>query len=106
LLRSEADSLLRTYVRRNGYYRVEPLLRGALAAAGEADGADWIANLSQVAPDPVGFLSEIVGAEWFPPERRQPLLRALLDAAQRRVNETHGTARSYAEQTLREWQMR
>jgi Tfp pilus assembly protein PilF len=106
LLRSEADRLLRTYVRRNGYYRVEPLLRGALAAAGESDGADWIADLSQVAPDPVGFLSQIANAEWLPTEQRQPLLRALLDAAQRRVNETHGTARSYAEQTLHEWQVR
>lgn len=105
-LREDADALLRTYVRRNGYYRIEPLLRGALAAAGDSDGAEWIADLSRVAPDQLGFLSEIVDSHWFPAKKREALFRSLLDAARRRVQEGHGNARSHAEQTLREWQIR
>src|SRR5690349_6670242 len=41
-VRAQADQLLHDYIRTNGVYQVEPLLQGAMAAAGSPEaGASW-----------------------------------------------------------------
>ena len=106
-LRDEADQLLRTYVRRNGSYRVQPLLQGVLAASSTSSaGVEWIADLAGVAGDPVGFLGELLKADWLPADHREPVFLRILKTLEERTAQTHGTARSYAAQTLRNWQLR
>ncbi len=81
-VRADAERVLRTYVRRNGDFRVEPLLESVLAAAADpAAGVAWIVDLSKAAPEPAMFLESIVNAEWIPEVQRPTLYRALLDAA-------------------------
>jgi tetratricopeptide (TPR) repeat protein len=107
VVREEIDQLLRTYVRRNGSYRVQPLLEGALtASANPTAGVEWIVDLSGAASDPVGFLTEILNASWLPREEHEPVLKRILAGVEKRVARAHGTARSYAEQTRRRWQLR
>ncbi len=106
-VREEADRLLRTYVRRNGTYRVEPLLEAAFAAAQDpAAGARWIADLAEAANDTAGFLEQVVKANWLPEAQQEVIYRNLLVAARKRVEESYGPAQRYAESTLHDWQIR
>ena len=106
-LRDGADRVVRTYVRRNGSYRAAPILRGALAAAGDpAQGADWLVDLSRAAQDPRAFLSELVGAWWFPDGRKEPVYRKILALAQDQATKTFGAEHSTALETLHDWQLR
>jgi predicted negative regulator of RcsB-dependent stress response len=106
-LRDDADRILRAYVRRNGYYRAAPILRSALAAAGDpAQGADWLVDLSRAAQSPLAFLSELVSARWFPKDRKDPVYQKILALAQDRVTKTFGAEHSSALETLHHWQLR
>ena len=106
-LRDDADRVVRTYVRRNGSYRAAPILRGALAAAGDpAQGADWLVDLSRAAPSPIAFLSELVSAPWFPAGHKAPLYQKILALAQDQVTKTFGAEHSTALETLHDWQLR
>ncbi len=81
-VRQEADSVLRTYIRRNGSYRVEPLLRAAYeAAADPAAGVAWLIDLIRAAPQPLWLYAGIVDAKWLPDAEREPLYRRILDTA-------------------------
>ena len=95
-LRADADRVLRTYVRRNGPFRIEPMLDGILAAAGPEEGVRWITDLSRVASDQVSFLGEIVRQEELPALARQRIFERLLDAARSKVARSRGDARSQA----------
>jgi cellulose synthase operon protein C len=101
-VRPEADRVLRTYVRRNGSYQVEPLLRAALHATGDpAAGVAWMADLGKVAGDPAEFLANITRASWIPDDQRPPLYLALIQAAKLKLENTFGEARGGAETELR-----
>jgi tetratricopeptide (TPR) repeat protein len=106
-LREDAERVVRTYVRRNGSYRAAPILRGALAAAGDpAQGADWLVDLSRAAPSPIAFLSELVSASWFPAGHKAPVYQKILALAQDQVTKTFGAEHSTALETLHHWQLR
>ena len=106
-LREDAERVVRTYVRRNGSYRAAPILRGALAAAGDpAQGADWLVDLSRAAPSPIAFLSELVSASWFPAGHKAPVYQKILALAQDQVTKTFGAEHSTALGTLHHWQLR
>ncbi len=105
-VRSQADSALRIYIRRNGYYRLTPLLEGAIAAtAGTADGVAWIVDLSRAAPDPLGVLSAALDSKLFDNVQQEVLYKRILDDASARASEP-GPEHDFAQQTLREWQLR
>ena len=105
-LREDAERVVRTYVRRNGSYRAEPVLRGALAAAGDpAQGANWLLDLSRSAQSPVDFLSEIVRAQWFPEGQKERVYQKILALAQDHADKTFGAEHSTALETLHEWQL-
>jgi thioredoxin-like negative regulator of GroEL len=106
-LRDEADRVVRAYVRRNGSYRVDPILRGALAAAGDpSQGADWLVDLSSAAQSTLDFLSELVAARWFPEGQKEPVYRRILALAQDQAAKTFGAEHSTALETLHQWQLR
>lgn len=101
-VRSEADRVLRTYVRRNASYQVDPLLRAALRATGDpAAGVAWIVDLSKDTPDPTQFLAAIVQQSWIPEDQRPVLYAALIQSATRKLDSTYGEARGWAETELR-----
>ena len=105
-VRPQADSALRIYIRRNGYYRLTPLLEGALAAtAGTADGVAWIVDLSRAAPDPLGVLSTALDAKLFDNVQQEVLYKRILDDASARASQP-GPEHDFAQQTLRDWQLR
>jgi predicted Zn-dependent protease len=105
-LRDDAERVVRTYVRRNGSYRAEPVLRGALAAAGDpAEGANWLLDLSRSAQSPVDFLSEVVRAQWFPEGQKEPVYQKILALAQDHADKTFGAEHSTALETLHDWQL-
>jgi hypothetical protein len=106
-VRPAADHLLRVYIHRNGAYRVEPLLEGAMKATGDpATGVAWTLDLSQPAPNPLEFLGGITDAQWIPEANRRPVYEKILNLAQDQVTESFGAARTAAEASLREWQLR
>ncbi|MGD0126493.1 MAG: hypothetical protein ABSF46_14110 [Terriglobia bacterium] len=106
-LRDDAERVVRTYVRRNGSYRAGPVLRGALAAAGgPVEGANWLLDLSRSAQSPIVFLSELVGAKWFPDGQKEPVYQKILALAQDHADKTFGAEHSTALETLHDWQLR
>ena len=106
-VRDDADKVLRTYVHRNGNYRVDALLEGAMAAqSGPAAGVAWIVDLAGAAPNRLSFLSGIVDVRWIPTAQREPMLRRVLQLAQDDAAQAHGAAQGVALETLRTWQTR
>lgn len=105
-LRDLADRILRTYVRRNGDFRAEELMQGALVATGNpAAGVQWIIDLSKAAPEPSLFLAGMVSQEWVPEAQRPVLYRALIESAKLRVARSQGEAQSAADTDLHKWQI-
>ena len=106
-LKPTANNLLRVYIHRNGAYQVEPLLQGAMKASGSpAAGVIWILDLSQSAPNPLEFLGGIVDAEWIPAAQRRPIFERILTLSQERASKSFGVARTAAEASLHQWQLR
>ncbi len=106
-VRDEADRLLRTYIRRNGAFHVEPLLEGAMAAAVDpVAGVSWIADLSRAAQNPAQFLGSIVNAAWLPETGRDALYRRLIDEAEMQAGTVFGEARTEARATADTWRIR
>ena len=106
-LKNDADRLLRTYVRRNGAYRVQPLLRGAFAAPGDAaSGLAWILDLSRAAADPLRFLDALLEEPWLPASGRAALFRHLRDHAGERAAQAVGDLRAVALNDARNWRER
>ncbi len=105
-LRTQADRLLKTWLRRNGTYQFEPLLEGILAATGDAaSGVAWLVELSRSAGDPMNVLSWAAHNESLPAAQRDVLFEQLIDAAQAKVASSFGQERENAEQNLRSWQL-
>ncbi len=101
-LAAEAGRLLETWIRRNGNYGAEPLLRGALAAAGP----EWVADLSRAAADPVVFLGALIDSTWFPKEHRDLLFRRLIETAEAKAAQSFGEQRAQELSTVRFWRLR
>ncbi len=106
-VRNEADRLLRTYVHRNGSYRVEPLLSGAFAAAPDpGDGVSWILDLARSAPNSLEFLAAIADAQWLPEPQRGSVLRRIVEIARDQAVLAKGEMRTYAQETVMSWTVR
>ena len=106
-VRPAADHLLRVYIHRNGAYQVEPLLEGVTKATGDPSaGVAWILDLSQSAPNPLEFLGGIADAQWIPKAQRRAVYEKVLNLAQDQVGKSFGAARTAAEASLHQWQLR
>lgn len=105
-VRQEADGVLRTYIRRNGSYRVEQLLRAAYeAAADPAAGVAWLIDLIRAAPQPLSLYVSIVNAKWLPDAEREPIYRRILDTAAAEAAQATGDYQ-YRQDELRQWRIR
>lgn len=100
-VRQEADDVLRTYIRRNGSYRVEPLLRAAYGAGG----IDWVVDLIGTAAQPLPLYASIVDAKWLPEPGREVVYRRILDAAAAEAAQATGDYQ-YRQYELRQWRVR
>jgi cellulose synthase operon protein C len=102
-VRTQADQLLHDYIRMNGAYQVEPLLRGAMAAAASPEaGVSWILDLSRAARTPAdsaNFLSTIVSSA-IPEEQKEPVLRRIVEVADAQMLQSAGEARTFAQSEL------
>ncbi len=101
-LMQDADRLLRTYVRRNGAYRADDLMAGAMAAGG----MDWVLDLSRAAANQAAFLSFLAHADWIPAAERGGLFRRMVDAAESKVAQTFGDERRAAQMELDQHRLR
>jgi hypothetical protein len=98
---------LRDYIRYNGTYSVDTLLRAAYKAAGNPqDGVAWLLDVAQAAPEPVSMYTMIAQANWIPPSAREPIYLRLIDQLKSTVHSSQSLAQEYAVGDLRQWQVR
>src|SRR5262249_31547751 len=104
-VRPQADRLLRDFGRRHGAGPVAPPVWGALAAARDpAAGMAWILDLARATQE-LPFLQSIAQGAWIPESGREAVLRRIVALAGEQVAQSHGDARRFAEQTLRNSQV-
>jgi Flp pilus assembly protein TadD len=100
-LHDDVEKLLRTYIRRNGAFQVEGILESALLASGDpAAGANWIAELSRAAADPVQFLDALIDRPWIPDAQKNILYRQLIANAEARAAQVFGEQQASAQHQL------
>jgi len=106
-LRSQSDAVLRDYVRQNGIYQVEELLRSAYVASGDSQaGVAFLLELASIAPEPNSVLESLVDANWIAAKARNPIYDQILLHLQDRLRNVTGISRQYAEENIRSWQAR
>lgn len=101
-LKADCDPVLRTYIRRNGNYRAEELLIGAMAAGG----VEWVLDLSRAASNQAAFFSVLANSSWIPANQKDGLFRRMVEAAESKVAQTFGEERTGAQLELDVHRMR
>ena len=105
-LRPEIDTVVRDYVRHNGTYEADTILRQAFVAAGDAQAATtWMLELASVSPEQNGFLRLLVNAKWIPASAKEPIYERFLGRMRELVQSSDGLARQYAQEDLRRRQI-
>jgi hypothetical protein len=95
------DALLRTYVKTNGTYESQGLLRVSFNSLHDpAAGVAWLLDLSALAPSHSEFLRSIKDASWIPIADREPLYKRQLELAQQATEVSQGADREFAEEQL------
>ncbi len=106
-LRSQSDAVLRDYVRQNGTYQVDELLRSAYIAIGDPQaGVAFLLELAAIAPEPNSVLESLVDVNWIPAKMRNPIYEQVLAHLQDGLRNSTGISRQYAEENIRSWQAR
>ncbi|HTD56117.1 MAG TPA: hypothetical protein VK670_12095 [Silvibacterium sp.] len=106
-VRSQIDSMLRTYIKRNGSYMAEPLLQAVYKADDNpADATTWMLELAAAGNPPDGILDSIVQAKWIPDPERPRIYARLVEIARGNVASSEGEARNQAANRLRDLQVR
>jgi len=106
-LKPGIDSLLRSYLKKNGTYRSNELLRNAYVALHDpAAATQWLLDLSTAAPDPTTVLVDVSGAQWISLAQRAPLYQRILAAKQDAFDKATGFQTDSAAQDLANWQIR
>jgi Flp pilus assembly protein TadD len=106
-LRPQSDAVLRDYVRQNGAYQVDGLLRSAYLAIGDPQsGVNLLLELARIAPDPAAVLDILVEAQWIPAKMRNPIYEQIIVRLEDRLRTTGDVSRQYAEDSIRSWQSR
>ena len=106
-MKPDVDELLRGYLRKNGNYRSNLLLRSAyLGIGGGPAGTAWLIDLASVAPNPTAVLADVADAPWIPLEQRSAIYQKVLDVKESAVTKTEGLERDGAQEDLFSWQIR
>ena len=105
-LRPDLDTLLNTYVRRNGAYEFDTIADNLVEASPDtATGLAWILDLSKSAPDPVRFLSALLDRDWVSRAQKDSLYARIVDAAQAQAAQKFGDEQLNARRELWNWQL-
>ena len=105
--KTDADTLVRAYLHRNGNYRSNALLHSVYAATGDPAAATaWLLDVSSSAPDPIVILADVVDAQWIPLEQRGPIFQRILEGKQAGLAKAEGLEKENAQSELRSWQIR
>lgn len=106
-VRSESDAVLRDYVRQNGNYQVNELLRSAYVAIGDPQqGLAFMLELASLAPEPNGILELLVAADWIPAKMKNPIYEQIIAHVQDRLRNAEAVSGQYTQDDLRTWQAR
>ena len=106
-LKPNADLLIRAYLKRNGNYRANALLRPAYVAAGDpAQATAWMLDLASAAQDPSAVLGDLVDVSWIPLAQRGSFYQRILQRKQDAAAKLSGLEREYAQQDLNGWQVK
>ena len=104
-LRPDADALVRAYLKKNGTYRSNELLRSAYEALADPPAATaWLLELSSAASDPIAVLTDVINVPWIPLSQRGPIYQRVLAAKADIVEKAAGLEREAALADLRSWQ--
>ncbi len=103
-LRSETESLLRTYVKRNGAYNLLPLVEGLIRNAPDPAGAlQWFLGVNRETNlQPV--LNELLEVPWIAPEQKDLLYRFSISRAKAEVASAAGDAANAGREQLQQFQ--
>src|SRR5262249_15896499 len=96
---ADVNEVLHNYVKRNGNYRLLPLLRPTLAGLGNPGAAAaLVLDLSVDAPEKVSFLRQFLSDGSGLKIDLEPVYRRLLDQTQEAAQKSEGVAKEYAQQ--------
>ena len=106
-LKPDADTIVRTYLRRNGTWLSNAVLHSVYAALGDpAVATAWLLDVSSSAPEPSRILTDVADASWIPLAQRAPIYQRIIDSKESGVTKLNGVERQYAEQDLASWRVR
>ncbi|MBZ5507797.1 MAG: hypothetical protein LAO78_20235 [Acidobacteriia bacterium] len=96
---ADVNEVLHNYVKRNGTYRVDPLLRSVLPRLeGPAAATTLVLELSTDAPEKISFLRQFVAENSTLKLDQEPIYRRLLELQQDKADKSEGVAHEYAQQ--------
>jgi len=103
---ADVNEVLHNYVKRNGGYRVDPLLRSVLPRL-ESPGAAsaLVLELSADAPEKLSFLRLFAAENAALKLDREPIYGRLLELAQATADKAEGVEREYAQQQFEQLQI-
>jgi tetratricopeptide (TPR) repeat protein len=103
---ADVNEVLHNYVKRNGGYRVDPLLRSVLPRL-ESSGAasSLVLELSADAPEKLSFLRPFASDNPALKLDREPIYTRLLELAQAKADKAEGVEREYAQQQVEQLQV-
>ena len=106
-LEAPAVKLLRTYVSRNGGYRVSPLLEAFVESSPDRQAAlASVLEFDSEANDRVGYLEVLANASWVPLDQLGTVLERVVEAAQQQASRAQGRAVFVAQQAVNKWRVR
>jgi tetratricopeptide (TPR) repeat protein len=95
----DVNEILHNYVKRNGTYRVDPLLRSVLPMLESPATATALAlELSSDAPEKLSFLRPLVAENSTLKLDLEPVYRRLLELSKDKADKSEGVERDYAQQ--------
>ena len=105
-IKPEVDALLRAYLKKNGSYRSNELLKSACTATGDpAAAVAWLVDLSSASAASITVLVDVADAPWIPPSNRAPIYERVAAGKQEQAEKAAGTEKEYALAAWREWQL-
>ena len=106
-LEAAVIKLLRTYVSRNGGYRVSPLLQAFVESSpSRPEALASILEFESEANDRVGYLEVLANAGWVPADQLGTVLTRVVEAAQQLASRAQGRAIFVAQQAVNKWRVR
>lgn len=103
----DVNEVLHNYVKRNGSYRLLPLLQAALPRLeNPAAASALLLELSADAPEKLEFLRQFISSESKLKTNLEPIYQRVLELAQEKSQKSEGVAKEYTQQDFESLQVR